>query len=217
MARSKLINDLKTEILHYIGVPYWINIIKNGIIVKSGFKGGKGTSQEIAIETITKLQKDKIDVLNLNSQDIYNFQKKNKIGIDCSGLTSNLLKNILKNKNIDFQINQFKTNADMLTSEPLSYKIEKYEDIKTGDMFRIDNGKHVIFIIEKIEDTLSYIQSSNKTFTRGVHFGNMEILDYSKPLEFQKWSDKTLDKEDYNTMINSSKGDGIFRLKALEK
>ena len=217
MVRNELINKLKEEILHYIGVPYWMNTLKAGVVIKSGFKGGKGTSQEIAIETITKLQKEKYDVLSLNSQDIYNFQKKNKIGIDCSGLTSNLLNFILKNKSIDFQIDQFKTNANMLTSSPLSKKIDNYDDIQTGDMFRVDNGKHVIFIIEKLDNIISYVQSSNKTFTRGVHYGNMEIIDKNKGLEFQKWTDKLDNGDDYNKIIDSSKGDGIFRLIALEK
>lgn len=96
-----------------------------------------------------------------------------------------------------------------------SIKIENYDDIRTGDMFRIDCGKHVIFIIEKIDDTISYVQSSSKTFTRGVHFGYMKIVDKHKSIKEQVWSDKTSDKQDYNTLIDIESGDGIYRLKYL--
>lgn len=217
MVRNELIKKIKEETLHYIGIPYWKNTLKNGVVVKNGIFGGKGTCEQIAAKTIELAQKQKIDLLKLTPQKIYNFQKKNKLGIDCSGLTSNLLNLILKLNKIEFQINPFKTSAKALTSPEFSQKIKDYDQIKTGDIIRTDSGKHVIFIIEKIGNIISYVQSSQKTFTRGVHYGHIEIVNPKKSLKYQLWSDKTKDGKKYSTLFNSKNGDGIYRLNALEK
>lgn len=206
MVRNELISKLKNEILHYVGVPYWKNTLQNGVIIKSGIFGGKGTCEQIAAKTIELAQKQKIDLLALSPQKIYNFQKKNKLGIDCSGLTSNLLNLILRLEKIEFQINQFKTSANALTSEPLSQEIKNIDDIQTGDMIRLDNGHHVIFVIEKINDVIFCVQSSRKTSFHGVQYTRIEITDPKKPLDQQLWS------ETY-----PGKFEGVFRLKELVK
>lgn len=216
MVRNELINQLKENILHYIGLPYWKNKLIDGQIVKAGIFGGKGTCEQIAAKTIELAQKQNIDLLKLNPQQIYNFQKKNKLGIDCSGLTSNLLNLVLKLKEINFQIDPFKTSADTLTGPTLSQKIEDVNQTQTGDMIRLDGGKHVIFVIEKIGNIISYVQSSQKSFTRGVHYGHIEIVDPKKSLKYQLWSDKTKDGKKYSTLFNSKKGDGIYRLISLQ-
>lgn len=215
MARNELIDQLKENILHYIGLPYWRNKLIDGQIVKAGIFGGKGTCEQIAAKTIELSQKQNIDILNSTPQQIYNFQKRNKLGIDCSGLTSNLLNLVLKIKEINFQIDTFKTSAAMLTSPKFSTKIEDLNQIQTGDLIRLDNGKHVIFIIEKIGNTISYVQSSQKTFTRGVHYGHIQITNPSKSLKYQLWSDKTKNGKNYSDLYNPENGDGVFRLKQL--
>jgi hypothetical protein len=217
---------LKEEISHYIGIPYWRNILKDGKIVKEGFAGGKGTASEIAAETIRLAKEQKIDLTKLTDKEIYNFQKKNKIGIDCSGLVYNLLDQYDKilggegilNKTIGTESKRGarRLSADMLTSSINSKLINNYNDIKTGDMIRMDGGSHVIFIIEKLKDIILYIHSSEKTKQRGVHFGTIEIIDYSRDLSFQKWSDTTLSGIEYNKLFNPQKGDGIFRLKCFD-
>lgn len=204
MVRNELVTKLKNEILHYIGVPYWKNTLKGGVVIKNGIFGGKGTCEQIAAKTIELGQKQNIDLLKLTPQQIYNFQKKNKLGIDCSGLTSNLLNLILRLEKIEFQINQFKTSAKALTSTPLSVEIKNINEIQTGDMLRFDNGNHVIFVIEKISDVIFCVQSSKKTSFRGVQYTQIEITDPQKPLDQQKWS------ENY-----PGKFEGIFRLKEL--
>lgn len=169
MARTKL--ELQQEIEKYIGLPYSKNIIKDGKIIKERFLGGKGNCRQIATETIRLAQKQKIDLTQLNNQEFYNFQKKNHIGIDCSGLACQLL-----NFYFNSDLNPRKTSANMLTSAPISKEI-KLSEIKTGDLVRQKNGHHVLFIIEKQGNIINYVDSS--TSGRGVRYGTTDLTDKS--------------------------------------
>lgn len=176
MARTKL-DQLKQEIEHYVDLPYMINIIRDGHVVKERFLGAKGHWKEIEKETQKLAKKNNIDLKKLNHQRLYNFQKKHKIGIDCSGLVTQLL--IFYGKILGKKINLSprKTSADMLTSEPLSFKIEDINDIQTGDLVRQKNGHHVLFIIEKNGKNISYVDSS--FWGRGVKYGEADLTDPS--------------------------------------
>lgn len=171
MVRTKL-TSLKEEIEHYIGLPYSINILKDGKVIKEQFLGGKGNCRQIATETIRLAGEQKIDLTKLNNQEFYNFQKKNHIGIDCSGLACQLLNFYFKSK-----LDPRKTSADMLTSAPISKQITDLNDLKTGDLVRKKDGHHVLFIIEKDGDIIKYVDSSFKG--RGVKYGKTNILDKS--------------------------------------
>ncbi len=146
------------------------NIVKNGIVIKENFLGGKGNWKDIKKQTISLAKKEKINLKMLTSKEFYNFQKKHHLGIDCSGLVSQLL-----NFYFNSHLNPRKTSADMLTSTKLSQKIENYDDIKTGDMVRQKNGHHVLFIIEKKDHTIYYVDSS--FINRGVKYGQFNITD----------------------------------------
>jgi len=166
MVRDKL-KDLQQEISKYIGIPYFSNTKK--ISSKNAVDLGKGSAKEIALKTIELANKENIKLIDLTSQQIYNLQKKNKIGIDCSGLACHLL-NFYFNTNINVR----KTSADMLTSLPLSKEID-INDASTGDLIRQRNGHHLLFVIEKTRDKIIYVDSSLKG--RGVHFGEFHIKD----------------------------------------
>ena len=85
-----------------------------------------------------------------------------RIGLDCSGLVCQLL-------NLP---NPRRTNANMLTSAPLSYPI-KLSEIKSGDLIRQKNGHHVILIVNKTGDSIQYIHTSRKT--RKVVLGEVSL------------------------------------------
>lgn len=176
MVRTEL-NTLKQEINHYLGIPYMINTLRNHKVIDEKFMGAKGNWQQIQSETrkIAKLENVKLE--NLSPQQLYNFQKKHHLGIDCSGLATNLLifYGDLINKKIKLNIRH--TSADILTSNPLSKKIENYSDIQTGDLIRQKNGHHVLFIIEKIDDTIYYVESARNN--RKVSLGQFELTDNS--------------------------------------
>jgi len=188
MVRAKLIENLRQEINHYIGIPYFSNTQK---LARDNLFVGKGHWQEI--RTV--------------SSD-YNFLKKNHIGIDCSGLVCHLL-NFYFNSNLDVR----KTSASMLTSPPISEKVNSTTTIQTGDLIRLDSGRHIIFIIEKIGNIINYVHSSDRTKIRGVHLGTITITKPEQTLEHQSWSDQTLANLPYSSLFNPSNGDGIFRLK----
>jgi hypothetical protein len=86
-----------------------------------------------------------------------------RIGIDCSGLVCQLLQ---------LPYNPRKTNADMLTSPPLSHQISLSE-VKSGDLIRQKNGHHVVIIIKKNKESIDYIHSSRKT--KGVVIGTEKL------------------------------------------
>ena len=164
MVRDKL-TLLKQEILKYIGLPYFKNVGKYHNYGENSLVG-KGTAKEIALKTIEIANLQDIKLLELSPEQIYNFQKRNRLGIDCSGLTCNLL-----NFYFHTQLNPRKTSSDMLTLEPLAQQINLTE-ATTGDLIRQKNGKHVLFIIDKIDDTIYYVDSS--LAGRGVRFGEIK-------------------------------------------
>jgi hypothetical protein len=141
---------LKQEIKNYLDIPYFINLPKPQE-KKSNLFSGKGTWQEI----------------KAISSD-YKTLKKQKIGLDCSGLAVHLL-NIFFNINLDVR----HTSANMLTSPPLSKPITDFNSIQTADLIRTKNGHHVIFIIEKIDNILSCVDSSREG--RGVRLQNIPL------------------------------------------
>lgn len=166
MAGTKL-EELRSEILKYIGIPYHKNFPK--IISTDNVFVGKGNAREIALKIIEIANKSQIKILDLTPQQIYNLQKKNKIGIDCSGLACHLL-----NFYFDTKLDVRRTSANMLTSHPISKRIDVH-DIKTADLIRQKNGHHLLFVIEKIGNKVIYVDSSLKG--RGVRYGEFDISD----------------------------------------
>jgi len=191
MAGTKLVETLKEEIEHYLGIPY--------------LYGGKNSWKEI--------KKDFRD---------YKQLKKNKQGIDCSGLAYHLLDfyaTLLGKGSIhdhligtDNQKGVRRVSANLLTSHPNSFPVKNISDIQTGDLIRLDSGKHVLFVMETTPNLIRYVHSSNKTQTRGVHLGEIKIRDRSKNLNYQDWDEKTSTGKNYSSMFNPKNGDGIFRL-----
>lgn len=176
MVRTQL-NKLKQEINHYLGIPYMINILRDNHVIKERFLGAKGTWQQIQTETQKIANKKNINLKNLTSTQLYNFQKKHHLGIDCSGLVSNLSLFYGKIINKNINLNVRKTSAALLTSNKLSIKINNINDIQTGDLVRQKNGHHVLFIIEKKDNIVSFVESSRKN--RKVSLGQFDLTDQS--------------------------------------
>lgn len=160
---------LRLEISKYIGLPYHTNIPK--ISSPENVLLGKGNAKEIALKTIEFANQENVKLIDLNPQQIYNFQKKHHLGIDCSGLACHLL-----NYYFNLKLNVRSTSAAMLTSKPLSQKISLSE-AKTGDLIRQKSGHHVLLIVEKNDQQIVYVESSKKG--RGVRFGSFDIKDKS--------------------------------------
>jgi hypothetical protein len=224
MVRNELVTLLKSEIYKYLGIPYFRNNPKLKSSPLNAFVG-KGNFHEIAQATISTAQKQNVDLLKFSNQQIYNFQKKNHIGIDCSGYAYHLLNFLCLQsggQNLDDVLvgtdgkkGVRRVNANLLTSPPNAHEINQYSDIKTGDLIRMDQGRHVIVIIEKKANKIYYTHSSDQTQDRGVHLGVITLTDPTKTLDFQKWSDTTKKGTPYHQIFDPSNGDGIFRLNCL--
>lgn len=212
MVGSKL-NLLKKEIDRYIGIPYFSNTKK--IISPHNSLVGKGSWKEIT----SYLPKD------LDPKKRFSYLKKRHLGIDCSGLVYHLLdyySRLKFKKSIYDQVvgtdNKHgvrRVSADLFTSPINSIPIKKYTEIKTGDLIRHNNGKHVILIVKKIRNIIYLVHSSQNTTPSGVHYAAIEITNPQKSLKFQKWSDKTKDGTNYAHLFNSKTLDGIYRPKVL--
>jgi len=219
---KKAIDYIKAAIGPYLGIPYFINNPKNKD-QDSDAKVGKGNFEQIAKLTIEKAKFTHTDLSNATPQQIYQFQKKHHIGLDCSGLAFHLLNSLslyLFNQDLnsiligtDNKKGVRRLSAHLLTSPPNAVEIKGYENIQTGDLIRLDQGKHILFIIEKIDNKINYVHSSHQTKKRGVHLGQISIIDTKKTLNYQIWSDVTLDNKNYSQLFYPDKGDGIFRLK----
>jgi hypothetical protein len=168
MVRNKL-NKLQEEIEHYLDLPYSKNVLKEGKVLKEKVLGGKGHWKDIKNEAEKIAQKEKIDLNSLTKEQKYNFYKKHQIGIDCSGLACQLL-----NFYFDCNLNPRRNSADMLTSRPLSRPIEATQ-LSTGDLIRQKNGHHVLFVVNKKNNVVNYVDSSFSG--RGVKYGKIDLLD----------------------------------------
>lgn len=159
MVRHKLI----IEFQNYLGLPYFKNSGRHQVLSDNNALVGKGSAKEIALQTIEFANLQNVKLLDKTSQEIYNFQKKNHLGIDCSGLVCHLL-----NLKCDVR----KTSANMLTSAPISKQIKK---LQIGDLIRQKNGHHVLLVLDIDKDIVTYGHSSLDT--KGVVMETKKISD----------------------------------------
>lgn len=175
MVGSKLEDKLQKEAERYLNLPYMINVLRDGKVIKERFLGAKGNWKDIQKETQKLAKSENVNLEKLSPQKLYNFQKKHKIGIDCSGLVVQLLTFYANLMGKKITLEPRKTSANMLTSQPLSQKITDYDLIQPGDMIRQKNGQHVILILNKKGKIINYVQSSFEN--RGVKYGQVNIYD----------------------------------------
>lgn len=215
MARFKL-STVLPEITKYIGIPYYVNSARNSL-QQEAVLVGKGTAHEIALKTIEYANQDKVDLRQLSPPQIYAFQKKHRLGIDCSGLAFHLLEllypqigNTLVGS--DNRRGVRRLSANLLTSFPNAVPIPPDAQPQLGDLIRFDSGKHVLFIVEADKKHIHYLHSSQRTKIRGVHFGQITLASPHLDLSHQQWSDVLSNGKPYHSLFSTSTGDGIFRL-----
>lgn len=188
-----------------------------------GFLGGKGSAEEIKNQLIKRLNELNIKRDVLNPIFVQKFAKRERIGIDCSGLAYRILDELIRKhyKASDLiSLEQIftgginKTNASTLTSLKFCIMINNISDIKMGDLIRMMGGKHVLVVTAIKDKLVEYIHSSNLTMTQGVHREKIRILDMDKQLQHQAWEEKTKTGINFGEkFFHQEKGDGIYRLK----
>jgi hypothetical protein len=216
----------------YNNVPYYINKSKNKFL--KNINRGKASPKEIDLFILNKNNNKA-----LKGKNKYNFLKENKVGIDCSGFVSYILEELaLKNKDkhiweiihnttknpikifYSHKIRPIssKMNADILTNDINSITIKKINDIKPGDLIRMNGGKHIAIISEvhynkKNVSKIIYWQSTENI---GACESEIIIKDPNKELKDQLWNKIKGSKYDtlslYKKKINSN---GVKRLKLI--
>lgn len=172
--------QLEKIIPKYLGIPYFINTPANPR-QKLSVQVGKGNWKQIKNYTRQLARQQKVKLTT--PRQTYNFQKKNHIGIDCSGLAYHLL-NYLYHQLYHSSIrphlvgSQGKTgprrlSAHLLTSPPNAQPISPNR-LQPGDLIRMRNGKHVLVVYKKAKNKIYYIHSSPQS--RGVRLGSFTRL-----------------------------------------
>ena len=195
--------------------PYWANKLVGGQVAIRGFLNGKGDAAGIRMELEKLILRDPENKKILSGQNNLNkFAKRNRIGIDCSGIVFRILTKIVNLSDI-FKGGINKTNARMLTSPEYNILINSTGKSQIGDMIRINGGRHVAVIVSCGNGNITYVHSSYLlTQTRGVHLGKIQITDQNKGLEHQKWLEKTKNGENFaKKFYLPGQGDGVYRLK----
>lgn len=206
--------------------PYWVDKIKKKIW---GPFGGKGSPEQIVEATLMAAKKEGINLNGLSAAQIRSFLKRNRIGIDCSGLVFNLLDALDKEgggnglaDDIPGAKGKFliRASVKMLTNNKVSVPVKVIKEIKMGDMIRLGGRTHIVVITAikkektgKIKEII-YAHSSPRTKVSGVHKARIKIKEEAAGLEKQDWLEKTRRGENYGQKyFRPEKGDGIRRLK----
>ena len=218
--------DINGLIIH---CPYWMNKFRDGKVMLRGFSNGKGSAKEIQEELIKRLLNLSTDVrFELTPENLRKFARRERIGIDCSGLVYRVLNELIrinyKNSHLTNLAEVFtggvhKTNARTLTSANYCIKVDKIDDFQIGDMIRMRGGKHIAIIIRVGSKEIVYAHSSFLTTEIvGVHTALIQITEANGLLMDQVWLEKTRSGEKVGKKyLDLSKGDGVFRLKIFNQ
>ncbi|OGF99532.1 hypothetical protein A2Y99_03845 [Candidatus Gottesmanbacteria bacterium RBG_13_37_7] len=208
-----------------VNCPYWVNIIRNNKVVIRGYLNGKGEADIIKEELVTRLKQKKISSTNL--EEIRKFARRERIGIDCSGLAYRLIDKLLSLNYNGCKINILadyyketinRLNANVLTAKQFCIRIFKIKDAQIGDFIRMVGGRHICVIIKIEKNRLIYLHSSRLTKIQGAHEGEIVIKDRDADLNKQNWTEKTIQGQNFGIKyFHLNKEDGIFRLKIFEK
>lgn len=192
-----------------VPTPYRMNDIGSFQKLRPEFQGK--SSPEILTKTTKKLAKEQgFDLNKASVEEIREFMRKNKLGIDCSGFVYRLL-NYLVQTIYGKPLTSFgfehvgRTNVAKLTSDEMSIKVD-FKDAKPGDLIKIDTEAedgllHTLVILEVNSNEIIYAHSCRKTRISGVHKDNIKNGQFPEDLTVFKY--------------NEQAGDGVRRLKVL--
>lgn len=123
------------------------------------------------------------------------------VGIDCSGFVYRTLDEAARLSGARPLIETLGTSCeytplDLLT--PLDLVVARAQDLRAGDTFRFNRGRHsgvVIEIVTNEAGTVTEIWYAHSSFTRGPHLGWIEVRDPRAPINArsQQWHDQMWD------------------------
>jgi len=224
--------------------PYFMNLKKE----RAGLRVmiGKGSSEEIVHEAKVWAQLKGVNLNKMSESEIREFLTKRGIGIDCSGFVSYVLdewfqilgkghiwSNLKYNDNSVFS--RFRRRlrpvenigANLLTSELNCTKIQKFGNIKPGDLIRAkgkqDRAHHVAIITDVYFGAKGNIEKFDYVHSHrfyegenGVRIGSVIITDPKKELKDQDWQDAYKGRNYMlEDLLIDYKDNGIRRLRSL--
>ncbi len=225
MVGTKLNQTLKS----YLSVPYWRNIVDpDGRITAEGPFDGKGTPEQIQYATQCAAAKDALDFQNLTPTEIFNLQKNNNIGIECSGLVYNLLNAHSQDLGLPGiyyhmvgywrDTKRYGVRTVSSTSMALpenSTRLDQVSDSQTGDIICLmghDSVGHVLFVLKKNDNKLSIVHNSSSSSISHVHVFEIVITNPNLGIEKQLWQETTTSKENFLTEFDTTNPiTGIYR------
>lgn len=192
-----------------VPTPYRRNEI--GSYQKLGAEFQGKSSPETLIKTTKKLAKEQDFILDRATvEEIREFMRQNKLGIDCSGFSHRMLSFLTESIGLGSLETASglphvgRTNVSRLTSDEFTVPVPEFDKTRPGDLIKFDSNTdipHCVIILENAIGKITYAHSCENTNPTGVHTGTID--NGNLPAELAKFS--------YNTTL----GDGIRRLKIL--
>lgn len=187
--------------------PYYIN---SGHIKDLRVMVGKGSPTEIEMETRIWAQLKGLDLNSMSAEEIRDFMRQRRIGVDCSGFVFHVLASM--NKKLKFPKptlwRRFKFwlrpaenfGADIITSELNTKKVD-LNDIRPGDLIRSKTPRldidHVMLVTKVhlsnsgLPEYFEYAHSSGQFGkASGVRIGGVVITNPSGELKDQQWQEQ---------------------------
>lgn len=218
-----------------VGTPYWMN--KNPLLVDTPYyqavsKGGKLSPEEIVQSVFTRSTSTNVDLASHSRDEIRKFMLENAIGVDCSGFTYQVVREIysaLGGNGFDEKVigaephfrGITKTAARDLTDTKNSVMINEIRQAMPGDMIRCQEGRHIIVIISNNGDTVTCAHSrfsSNRHNTNGVVTFTVDVVDPMLDIAKQRWNEYLNDGSNYLEWLKDNYDTPtLWRLKILDE
>lgn len=123
------------------------------------------------------------------------------VGIDCSGFVYRVLDEAARLSGasplpVTLGTTCEFTPLDLLT--PLGLVVNRAQEMRAGDTFRFNRGRHAGVVIEVVTNEAGLVQEiwyAHSSFTRGPHLGWIEVRDPYAPINarMQQWHDQMWD------------------------
>ncbi len=205
---------------------------------------GKGTPQEILEEARIIATQYKQDIFTFTDpEQIRKFLIEHRLGIDCSGFITGVLKEEYAAKGADLTKRIFitpKTNVlrwlisrlrpveqisvNVYANDKNTEIIYNLSEIKAGDLIVMlktgpnKNHDHILLVTETNGNVIQYAHarawSSEGRYGHGVAAGTITLTEPDKSILYQTWEEKNKTNEDSETFIEAKQAT-ILQIKRL--
>ncbi len=210
---SKILQEAYDQFLLPLGgkkvpTPYRMNDI--GAFQKPDPEFQGKSSPEILTKTTRRLaHEQQFDLNKASVEEIQNFMRKNRLGIDCSGFAYRVLNHlvqIVKGKPLTaFGFDHVgRTNVDKLASDEFTTIVDDVSKIRSGDILKVNSQlkpPHCLVVVSIDEKGITCIHSTKHNTPDGVNMGIFK--------ELASWGNSQ------GIKYNPQAGDGVRRLRCL--